>query len=289
MCASDVLALHRAVVFQVLIFCYRVNQVCMFIAKLAAQREILWSLAVNDFRSRYLGSVFGSLWAFILPLVNLGIMWFSFEMGFRTGAVHGVPFILWLITGLFPWLFFADAVASAANSIVEKSFLVKKIVFDIELLPAIKVLSSAVVFAFLIAVMLGVFALYRHYPTLYWVQLGYYAFCLFALILSVSWLNSALVVFYRDLGQLIAVILQVGFWATPIFWSPAVLPERWRFVTFVNPVAYVVGGFRDSLIQEVWFWERPAEAAYFWLAVVILGTLGLVVFKKLRPHFADLL
>lgn len=256
---------------------------------LILHRKVVWTLAKNDIKSRYLGSSLGALWIFVLPLINLFIMWFAFEHGLKARPQGGAPFILWLITGMFPWTFFADAVSSSTNSVIEKSFLVKKIVFNVELLPFIKIVASSVLFAFLSLVMVIVFLVYRYLPDIYWLQIPYYMICLLALIMSLSWLTSAIVVFYRDLGQLIAIALQIGFWVTPIFWSSAQLPAHLRFVTFLNPVSYIVTGYRQSLIDKVWFWEFPAQGLFFWCFIFFFSTLGLVVFNKLRPHFADVL
>lgn len=260
-----------------------------FLNSLVKQRQLVWTFAKNDIKSRYLGSSLGAVWIFVLPLINLFIIWFAFEHGLKTGNQGGVPFILWLITGMFPWTFFADAIASATNSIAEKSFLVKKVLFNVELLPFIKIVASSVLFCFLSGVMVVFFLLYRVFPDRYWMQIPYFMVCIFSLVMSLSWLTSAIVVFYKDLGQLIAVGLQIGFWVTPIFWSSEKLPANLQFVTFLNPVNYVVSGYRDSFINKAWFWENPWQTLYFWSFVLFFSTLGLAVFKKLRPHFADVL
>jgi ABC-type polysaccharide/polyol phosphate export permease len=256
---------------------------------LFSQRKIIWSLAKSDFKSRYLGSTLGVLWAFLLPLVNLSIMWFAFEQGLKASPVQGLPFILWLVTGLFPWTFFADGVQSASASVIEKSFLVKKVVFNVALLPLIKIFASLILFVFLNIVMLALFFIYGSRPNMYWLQLPYFMIALSLLILSVSWLTSSVVVFYKDLSHIINVLIQLGFWATPIFWSPANLPERFKFLVQLNPVNYVVSGYRNSLILHSWFWENPIGTLYFWGVVIIFSLLGLFVFKRLRPHFADVL
>lgn len=260
-----------------------------FVKSLFLYRKMVWSLAKSDFRSRYLGSLLGVLWAFIIPMVNLGIMWFAFQQGFRTSPKDGVPFILWLVTGMFPWTFFSDSILSASNSIVEKSFLVKKVVFQIEFLPFIKIIAAIFPFLFLSIVMFLLFLAYGFRPDLYWLQTGYYAICLCSLVISFSWLTSAIVVFYRDLGQVITIGLQLGFWITPIFWSPDHLPSKFRFVAFLNPVNYIVSGYRNSLISKEWFWQNPSQTIYFWFLTLSIGVVGILVFRKLRPHFADVL
>lgn len=257
--------------------------------KLIKNRHSIWALAKSDLKSRYSGSILGVTWLFLLPLVNLLVMWFAFQLGFKAAPTKGVPFILWLVSGLFPWTFFSESMSSTMGSVLEKAFLVKKVVFDVELLPLIKLISSLVLFIFLIFVMLLVFLFYGFAPDIYWLQIIYYAFCVFILVLSLSWLTSAIVVFYRDLGQVIAVGLQLGFWATPIFWNAEVLPEHLKFIAVINPVNYVVTGFRNALIIKKWFWQDSTETIYFWFFIIFFSWVGMKVFRKLRPHFADVL
>jgi len=185
--------------------------------------------------------------------------------------------------------FFSDSISAASNSLVEKAFLVKKVVFKVELIPLIKVLAALLPFLFLSLVMLVLFYFHGSSPDVYWIQLLYYALCLCVLVLSLSWLTSSVVVFYRDLSQVISMGLQLGFWATPVFWNPDTLSGKLKFFLFLNPMTYIVSGYRESLISKVWFWEKPLYTAYFWVLVSIFSFLGLFLFRKLRPHFADVL
>jgi ABC-type polysaccharide/polyol phosphate export permease len=260
-----------------------------FFKSLFIHRFLIWNLTMSDIKSKYLGSLLGSLWIFILPLIQLIIIWFAFELGLRPGHIQGVPFMLWLITGMFPWTFFSDALSSASNVYIEKSFLVKKIVFNLEILPFVKILSSMILFLFLSLVMLIVFIFYGFEPNLYWLQIPYYFISLVFLVVSLSWLVSSLVVFSRDMSHVIGLGLQLGFWVTPIFWSPDFLPPSLKFVTFLNPVNYVVTGYRRALISKEWFWYYPYEALYFWTFVIAFMYFSLFAFRKLRPNFADVL
>ncbi len=261
----------------------------IFVESLYRQRHLVWNLVKSDFRNRYVGSMLGVLWAFLMPLVNLSVMWVAFEFGFKASPKSGVPFILWLVSGMFPWMFFLDSVQSGTMSIIEKSFLVKKIVFSVELLPLIKILAAGIPFIFLSVVMLVLFGLYGYSPDIYWLQILYYTFCLIVLAFSLTMLTSAVVIFYRDLGQVISMGLQLGFWGTPIFWSPEQLPKQLGIFNFINPVSYIITGFRESLISKVWFWQNANQTCYFWAVVLIILFFGQYLFKKLRPHFADVL
>ncbi len=260
-----------------------------FFKHLIANRKILLSLTKNDFKQRYLGSYLGLLWAFIQPTITILIFWFVFQVGFKSQPVENFPFILWLMAGMIPWFFFADALQNATNSVLSNSFLVKKVVFRVSILPVMKILSSLIVHIFFICFTYVMFILYGYTPELYWLQLFYYLFAMIALILGVSWITSALIVFLRDVGELISMVLQFGFWMTPIFWNLNMVPEKYQVFLKLNPLFYIIEGYRDSMIHHIWFWEHPSLTIYFWGVTGTLLVIGALTFRKLRPHFSDVL
>ncbi|MFH1155449.1 MAG: ABC transporter permease [Pseudomonadota bacterium] len=243
----------------------------------------------RDFKSKYLGSYLGLLWAFIHPMVTISVLWFVFEVGFKSKPVNDCPFILWLMTGMIPWFFFADAFASSSNCILEYSYLVKKVLFRVSTLPIVKILSAAFIHVFFILVILMAFRFYKYPFDRYMLQILYYFPAVLFLLLGISWLTSSLSIFLKDIGQVIAVLLQFGFWLTPIFWSLDLLPERYHPIIKLNPVYYIIQGYRDTFIHKVWFWQHPHYTIYFWSFALVMFVGGGLIFKRLKPHFADVL
>jgi len=260
-----------------------------FVKDIVQNRAIFKSLVVNDFRQRYLGSYLGILWAFIQPAITVLIFWFVFQVGFKSQPVNNVPFILWLIAGMFPWFFFSDAISNATNAVMENSYLVKKIVFKVAFLPIIKIFSALIVHLFFVMVMYMLFLVYGYRFDLHWLQVFYYLGATIVLILGISYITSSVVVFFRDVGQLVAMLLQIAFWATPIFWSVNMFPAKYHWLFKINPLYYLIEGYRDSMINHIWFWEKPTLTLYFWIVALGLLALGFSTFRKLKPHFADVL
>lgn len=260
-----------------------------FIIDLWHNRYLLWDLTKKDLKQRYLGSYLGILWAFIQPTITVFIFWFVFQVGFKSMPVDNFPFILWLICGMFPWFFFSEAWSSATNSIVANSFLVKKVVFRVSLLPIIQIMSALLVNLFFIAVLFIMFAIYGHMPNIYNLQVIYYLFALICLTFGLSLITSSLIIFLKDIGQLVGMLLQFGFWGTPIFWSLKILPEQYQWILKINPMYYIVEGYRNSFIYHEWFWNLGWTNLSFWLITICIGLFGVFIFKKLRPHFADVL
>jgi len=260
-----------------------------FVSEVIGNRSIIFELVKNDFRSRYLGSYLGILWAFIQPIATILIMWFIFAVGFKAGPVNGYPFVVWLMAGLLPWNFFSESLMSATHSVVDQSYLVKKVVFKVNILPVVKILSALIVHAVFLVILMVLLALYGYTPTMHFLQLFYYLSASMALVLGLSWMTSSLVVFFRDMGQIVAMILQFGFWLTPIFWSLEMIPERYHALVKLNPVFYLIEGYRETFIFGEWIWNNPSGTLYFWGVTSIVFFLGAFIYMRLRPHFADVL
>ena len=253
-------------------------------------RKMILSLAKNDFKNKFAGSYFGVFWAFVQPIVIVTVYWFVFSVGLKSSPKEDIPYLLWLIAGICPWFFFNDALNAGAMSMFEYSYIVKKMVFKVSLLPMIKILSAAFVHMFFIGLVIVVYCLYGRFPTIFVIQALYYSFCTFMLSLAITYLTSSLAVFFKDLTQIVSIILQFGMWVTPVMYSETnfespVIQMAFKF----NPMYYVVEGYRDSFIRNVGFWEHYNLTLYFWLVTAIIFMLGTVTFKKLKPHFADVL
>lgn len=270
-------------------FFYYIKSFCAFLRDIVRSRQLIIELTKKDFQVRYLGSYLGMLWAFIQPFITVMIFWFVFEVGFKSKPVANFPFILWLVAGIIPWFFISESITNAANSIVENSYLVKKVVFRVSILPIIKILSALMVHFFFIGVLVVMFWVYGYPPKLYNLQVIYYLFATICLVVGFSWLTSSLIIFLKDVGQIIAMMMQFGFWVTPIFWSLNMVPESYRWLLVLNPAYYIVEGYRDSFIYGQWFWQQPGLTLYFWVVTSIIFVIGALAFKKLRVHFADVL
>ncbi len=274
------------------VLCYRyvyLKEIAAFFKDLYQNKGLIFSLAKNDFKTKYAGSYFGIIWAFVQPVCTILVFWFVFEIGFRSAPMQDVPFALWLSCGLVPWFFFSEAWNGATNAFMEYSYLVKKVVFKISVLPVVKILSALFVHSFFIVFLLFLFSCNRFYPTIAALQLVYYAFCLCALVTALSFITASIMVFFRDLGQMISIVLQFGMWLTPIMWSIDIMPEPFIGIIKMNPMFYIVDGYRNALIYGQPLFYDVKLTIYFWAVTVVLFVIGIVLFRKLRPHFADVL
>ena len=132
-----------------------------FVVTLFKSRSLVYNLARRDIQSKYLGSYLNFLWAFVQPTITILLLWFVFDVGFKVPPVEKYPFILWLIGGIIPWFFFSESLGNATNSILDYSYLVKKVVFKVSVIPIIKILSALFIHLFFIVVIFLAFLALR--------------------------------------------------------------------------------------------------------------------------------
>jgi len=253
-------------------------------------KRLLIKFSLNDFKSRYAGSFLGIFWAFINPMVTIFVYWFVFDKGLKSGMTDGqIPFVLYLTTGIISWFFFSDTLMSATNCFREYSYLVKKVVFNIRILPTAKLLSNLYTHLFFIGIAFIMTSLYGFHPTIYALQIIYYLFCLIMFLTGLTWITASIQPFFSDITQLINVVMQVLMWGTPILWSIKTFPEKYHLMFKLNPLYYIVQGYRDAFFSRGWFWQYDTSTLYFWCFTLIMMIIGSSIYGRLRPHFSDVL
>lgn len=254
-------------------------------------RKLIWDLAQNDFKTKYAGSALGIVWAFVQPLVTILVYWMVFQFGLRSSSpVEGVPFIVWLTAGMIPWMFFNEALMNATSCFIEYSYLVKKVVFKISILPLVKIISSFFVHAVFLGFVTVVCLIYGTIDGPEVLQVFYYMICMIVLVVGMSFITSAFNVFLKDFGQIISIVMQITMWATPILWPNTIVPQKYQFILKLNPVYYFIEGYRDAFsCNGVWFWDKGFQTFLFWGISMVAFVIGASVFKRMKPHFADVL
>ena len=274
------------------------NELIKFIKEIIRDRRLIRQLAHNDFKTRYSASFLGVFWAFVQPFVTILVYWFVFEKGMHASGINlrsGItaPFVLWLIAGLVPWFFFQEVLSGGTNALMEYSYLVKKVVFRVEILPIIKMMSCLMVHLIFVLIMGALFLCFGWMPQISWLQTMYYTFAAFMLSIALVYFTSAVQVFFKDMAQIVGICLQFGMWLTPIMWIVEASPLMGHPVIMkilkLNPMYYIVSGYRDTFLMKTWFWEHAGWTVYFWIFTILCFLFGSWVFKRLRIHFADVL
>jgi lipopolysaccharide transport system permease protein/teichoic acid transport system permease protein len=160
--------------------------------------------------------------------------------------------------------------------------------FRTAIIPLVKI-SSELVLHLIILAIVGIILVLNGMPlTLYWFQVFYYLFAMVFLLTGITWFTSSISLFFPDIHYIITIVMRVLFFFTPIFWQVKGIPEHLMVYFRMNPLFYLVNGYRDSFIYRVPFWEHKTDTLYFWGISLFFIVLGAVVFRRLRPYFAEM-
>jgi ABC-type polysaccharide/polyol phosphate export permease len=261
-----------------------------FFISLYNQKYIIGQLVKRDFQNKHLASYIGLPWAFIQPAVSILVIWFAFTFGLKVGKMEsGLPFAPWFICGMIPWLFISETISSTTNSLIEYSYLIKKTSFKVAIIPLIKIFTSLIIHMFFI-IIIAIFAMaYGFIPSIYWFQIIYLVFAAFVLLTGLGWLISSINVFVRDIGPIVTVTISILFWATPIIWPYTMLVGKMKYLALLNPFFYITEGYRYAFLGKAWMFQNIEMTIFFWITTITIFISGALVFKKLTPHFADVL
>jgi len=260
-----------------------------FVGELFDKWDLILSLSLRNLKSAYFGSVLGIAWVIIEPLVFVFLLWFFFTKALKFQPPQGYPYVPWLMTAMALWNFISLTLSSASNTFKNHAFLLKRPEFNMSVLPVVNILTGTYIHAMFI-VILVVMLLMNDIPfTLYWFQALYYLFATSVFLLGLAWIAASLSLFVKDVGNLVGVSLQIGFWVSPIFWSLDTFPQGYRFILELNPISYVMEGYRKSFLDGEPFWTDVSGFVYFWSFTLVLLLIGVLTYKKLRPHFGDVI
>lgn len=258
------------------------------LASLWRHREVLVSLARHELRKSSAGTAAGIAWAVLTPIIPLLIFTAVFSFGLRL-PLGGAPYVYGFAAAYVPWVLISTSITGAAGSILEHRFLVKRVVFPVEIIPANPLLVQTVPHVVLLAVTATAcfVAGYARVPELFLIL--YFYVCAAVLTISAGLFLSGLTVIVRDVQQVLPSFVNVWFWVTPVAWAAASLPPRGRTLLALNPAAYVVSGYRYALMPGIFPPPAVTETIAFWVVAAAMLFTGSMFFRHTRPHLWDCL
>lgn len=254
-------------------------------------RQQIFKLAKADLVKTYRGAALGWSWAIIKPAVTIFVYWFAFSIGLRAGKpVNGYPFFLWLISGLMAWFYMNDMLTQGTDSIRKYSYLVTKMKFPVSTIPTFVSISKLMIHLILMAVTVIIFVVMGYTPDIYILQLPFFILLNFIFFTVFSLFSSLLSSMSKDFSNLVKSFITAIFWLSGILWNVNTLKIGWlKKLLMLNPVTYIVEGYRDCFINKVWFWEQPKRLLYFVIIVGFLLLISLWTYRKLRKEIPDVL
>lgn len=245
-------------------------------------RELIKTSVKKDIGGKYKHSFLGVLWSFINPLLQIAVYAIIFPLIMRNNIPN---YTVFMVCGLIPWNYFATVINRASFTFIENGNIIKKVYFPREILPLSLVtsetinflISTIIIICFTLAYGMGLTKYVLLYPLVLLVQ--------YILLLGISLIVSSVTVYFRDLQHFIGVLLQLFFYATPIVYSIETIPENFRWILKINPMTYIIEGFRD-----IFYYHQIPDVKMLGIVLVIgilLCIVGYLIFNKLQKKFAE--
>ena len=245
-------------------------------------RRLTIKIAMSDFKIRYKNSILGFLWSLTEPLLMLTVLYITFSYFMKMNVEH---YQLFLLLGIISWNMLSRGTGMALNSIIGKPNMVTKIYFPREIL-IISSCITALLMTMLEFIVFGIFMLiFAVMPTTTAIYFPVIIFIQFILIIGISLGLASLNVYYRDVQYIWTIILQAGFFATPIIYPLSIIPEKYIWIIKLNPMTIIIDMLRGSMIYST----MPAtkDIIFIIMLSIIILVLGYIIFLKLEPRFAE--
>lgn len=251
--------------------------------------QLLPYLARRELARRFAGSLLGWVWAVLYPALQVSIYWAVFVLGLNLRSSATASFGAMLIAGIVPWFAISEGLGAVTASISANSQLVKRLVFPIEVLPSASLLATLVVHAFIVVLAIALLWMMGHPPVPYLPLIVYFTACMAIFVFATGMLLALANVAFRDVTQLLGSGLLLWFWSTPIVWPDSVLPARLQWLAEINPVNYLVQGYRLAFLGIHASSLNVNAAAAFWIETIILSSLAFLAFRRFKRELSDLL
>ncbi len=261
-----------------------------FFKTLIKNKKLVFQLGKNDFRNRFASTSLGAVWGFVSPFIFMMTYVIVFQYILKAGSAGSDPYVVWFLPGMSMWLFLNDSILTASSSIRNYSYLVKKVVFPVDIIPVISLTASSIISIFLFIISIVVCTVYGYFANV--LELIYMIFAACCLVIAITRLTSAISTLVPDFSQLLSVAMQLFMWLTPIMWNLSMLENHVLISKAIRcmPFTYLVTGFREVFINgNLIYQNNGIYTIIFWVITILIFLWGNSIFKKNKKDFADVL
>jgi lipopolysaccharide transport system permease protein len=252
---------------------------------LLAYRELFFFLAWRDIKVRYKQTVLGISWAIIRPLLTLLV--FTFVFGNMAGLPsNGIPYPLLVCAGILPWNYISTAFSEAGSSLITNANLMTKVYFPRLIIPSSTVLVSLLDFFIALILLFFIMAYYQFVPPVQVIFLPFFLLLAFVLSLGAGFWVAALNVRYRDFRYVIPFVVQLGLYISPVGFNADIIPDKYKFIYYINPVTGIIDGFRWCLLNQPLYINGVISSVAVSLLLMVIG---IRYFRKTERKFADVI
>jgi teichoic acid transport system permease protein len=248
-------------------------------------------MAKVDLVKTYRGAALGWLWAIINPVVTIFVYWFGFAIGLRVSKeISNYPFFLWLIAGVVPWFYMRDMISQGTDCMRKYSYLITKMKFPVSTIPTFVSLSKLIVNLILLSIVILIFWFMGYPPDIFYLQIPLYIVLSFLMFTMWGLFAAPIAAISKDFSNLIHSFVYALFWLSGILWDADKVKIVWlRKFLMLNPVTFLVNGFRNAFVKKIWFWQQPKRFGYFVFFLCVMFVLSIWRYKKLKKDIPDVL
>lgn len=252
-------------------------------------KELFYILSWRDVKVRYKQTVFGILWAFIRPFLTMIIFTFIFNKVAGLKTQENTPYALLVFSALLPWQFFSTSLSSAGESLITNANLLTKIYFPRIIVPASAIITNFIDLLISMVVLVLMMIYFKYLPSskIFFLPI----FILFSLFSSFSFgvFISTLNVKYRDFRYVVPFVIQIGLYISPVGFSSSVVPEKWRYIYYLNPIAGIIDSFRWSIIKDSGINIFSPYILISFSISILFFIIGVKKFRKMEKNLADII
>ena len=254
-------------------------------------KRLAWQLGKNDFKNRFANTSLGSIWGFLQPFVFMRMYVIVFQYIFKQTGPGGAPYVVWFMPGMAMWMTINDGIIGASNSIRGYSYLVKKVVFPVDIIPLISLIANAFVSLFLIIIATAVCVIFKFVPNVF--QMIYMIISVYIFLIAITRFTSAVATLVPDFSNLLGIVMQICMWLAPVVWDLSMIAEHHKISMIMKflPFTYLVTGFRDCFMgnTNIVTANHGMFTIAFWVITILIFAWGNYIFKKSKKDFADVL
>ncbi len=260
---------------------------------------LILRLSAFEVKSAHTNNYLGRFWEILNPVIQLAIYWLVFGIGVRGGQQITmenevrVPFFIWMVTGMVVWFFVNPAISKSSKSIYSRLQLISKMSFPMSAIPSFVIMANFYTHLMLMAVVIIVLQFTSFKLSVYYIQLPYFMLATLIFLLALALITSTLSTIIRDVQQIVQSVLRMILYVTPLIWHTDQLVLQGVDLTFLlkmNPLYYLVEGYRASLLGTTWYvTEYAPYTLYFWSLILVMLLVGSALHVKFRNRFVDFL
>jgi len=253
-------------------------------------KRMTFNLTKYEVKNRYAGKVLGGIWTFLNPVLQIGVFWFAFGLGIRGGnPVGDIPFVVWMITGMIPWIYISASINRGATSIYSKLSLASKMSFPLSIVPTYTILAQLQIHLILLSLVFFMMIVHGvSFAGFSIIALLYFMLTTTTFLVALSFVTSTIIAIISDAQLVISHVIRLLFFMTPIMWETPRVSNVWfRFVLRVNPTHYLVTGYRNAFLYSNVRSISIIDTIYFWSLTMLLLIIGTKIHVKFRREFID--